>query len=331
MDVTKEASLAEGRERARQPRSLWSTIIVTALLSAIGGFLWIGRGRLALAVFSLLVLAMTLLLFNLDVIGPRFADLVVDTTATAIVRIAWIGLSLAFVLPLRKGSRPGQWYSNVVAVGVLGLAASLAAPAIPRTFLVQSFSPGSSSMEPTLLRGDWLQVSKSAYGYGPYSAPIPLPLTGRIWAAGPERGDIVVFRRASNDYIMRVVGLPGETIRMAGGVLHIDGAPVSLVDQPRVAFADQKQRETLPNGASYLVQNLVNGSSGDDTSNFVVPADHYFVLSDNRDNADDSRFTTGFVPVAAIIGKATRIYWNARGLPVDDRRWLEPQRRSTAP
>lgn len=331
MEVTKKSSLTRCQERGQQPRSLWSTIIVTTLLSAIGGFLWIGRGRLALAVFTLLVLAMTLLLFNLDVIGPRFADLVVDTTATAIVRIAWIVLSLVFVLPLRKGSRPGRWYSNVVAVAVLGLAASLAAPAIPRTFLVQSFSPNSSSMEPTLLRGDWFQVSKSAYGYGPYSAPVPLPLAGRIWARAPERGDIVVFRRASADYIMRVVGLPGETIRMAGGILHIDGVPVSLVDEPRAAFADQKQRETLPNGASYLVQNLVNGSPGDDTSDFVVPANHYFVLGDNRDNAADSRFTTGFVPFAAIIGKATRIYWNARGLPVDDRRWLVPQRRSTTP
>src|SRR5262245_10415325 len=99
-----------------------------------------------------------------------------------------------------------------------------------RTFLFQPFNIPSGSMKSTLLVGDYLFVSKYSYGYSHYSFPFSPPLfSGRIWGSPPDRGDVVVFRLPrddSTDYIKRVIGLPGDTVQMVQGVLHINGVPV---------------------------------------------------------------------------------------------------------
>src|SRR5215467_15263611 len=96
-----------------------------------------------------------------------------------------------------------------------------------RSFLFQPFNIPSASMEPTLLIGDYLFVSKFSYGYSRYSFPFSPPLfSGRIWPGQPERGDIIVFRHAPDDFIKRVIGLPGDRIQVNHGVVSINDVPV---------------------------------------------------------------------------------------------------------
>ncbi|MGH6793154.1 MAG: signal peptidase I [Methyloceanibacter sp.] len=195
---------------------------------------------------------------------------------------------------------------------------------IVRVFLFQPFNIPSGSMIPTLLIGDYLFVSKYSYGYSRYSFPFGLDLfSGRVWAADPERGDVVVFklpRDNETDYIKRVIGLPGDEIQMVNGVLHINGTPVPKeeVDDYVVKEPSGRERhmarfrETLPNGVSYPVLDLVQSSFGDNTEVYRVPEDHFFMMGDNRDNSTDSRFLSevGFVPFENLVGKAQIIFFS---------------------
>jgi signal peptidase I len=195
---------------------------------------------------------------------------------------------------------------------------------IVRVFLFQPFNIPSGSMIPTLLVGDYLFVSKYSYGYSRYSFPFGLNLfPGRVWASEPKRGDVVVFklpRDNETDYIKRVIGLPGDEIQMIHGVLHINGKAV-----PKVKIADFIQRdasgrerhiarykETLPNGVSYPVLDLVKDGFGDNTEVYKVPEGHFFMMGDNRDNSTDSRFLSevGFVPFVNLVGKAQLIFFS---------------------
>lgn len=136
---------------------------------------------------------------------------------------------------------------------------------VVRTFLFQPFNIPSGSLIPTLLIGDYLFVSKYAYGYSRYSFPFGPPLfSGRIWGSEPKRGDIVVFKLPkdnSTDYIKRVVGLPGDTIQMIDGVLHINGEPVKRERIGNYVTQDSwgrdievpMYRETLPGGTSHII------------------------------------------------------------------------------
>ena len=180
-----------------------------------------------------------------------------------------------------------------------------------RTFLFQPFNIPSRSMEPVLLVGDHLFVSKYAYGYSRYALPFQSgPVSFRLFAQPPERGDVVVFRpvrQNDTDYIKRVIGLPGDTIQVKGGQLYINGEYV-----PKAFAQDQIWRETLPNGKTHLMLDLVPNAVGDDTPIFTVPKAHVFVMGDNRDNSMDSRFMSyiGFVPMNNLIGRAEMIYFS---------------------
>jgi signal peptidase I len=195
---------------------------------------------------------------------------------------------------------------------------------IVRIFLFQPFNIPSGSMIPTLLVGDYLFVSKYSYGYSRYSFPFgPDLFSGRIWAEEPTRGDVVVFklpRDNETDYIKRVIGLPGDEIQMIHGVLHINGEAVKKerIDDFVVAEASGRERhvaryrETLPNGVSYPVLDLVNEGIGDNTEVYKVPEGHFFMMGDNRDNSTDSRFLSevGFVPFENLVGKAQIIFFS---------------------
>ncbi len=195
---------------------------------------------------------------------------------------------------------------------------------IVRVFLFQPFNIPSGSMIPTLLIGDYLFVSKYSYGYSRYSFPFGLNLfPGRIWAAEPQRGDVVVFklpRDNETDYIKRVIGLPGDEIQMINGVLHINGQAVSkekiqdyVVTEPSGRERHMaRYRETLPNGVTYPVLDLVNEGIGDNTEVYKVPENHFFMMGDNRDNSTDSRFLSevGFVPFENLVGKAQIIFFS---------------------
>lgn len=198
-----------------------------------------------------------------------------------------------------------------------------------RTFLYQSFNIPSGSMIPTLLVGDYLFASKYPYGYSKYSLPLsPNLYSGRIWEGTPKQGDVIVFRLPrdpSQDYIKRLIGLPGDKIQMKGGVLHINDKPVALkkledfvgpgatcnIRKPEIRV--ERLEETLPNGVVHEILNC-GPSSADNTAPFEVPAGHYFMMGDNRDNSIDSRFApdpfdpekggVGYVPAENLVGRA---------------------------
>jgi signal peptidase I len=192
-----------------------------------------------------------------------------------------------------------------------------------RTFLFQPFNIPSGSMRDTLLIGDYLFVSKYSYGYSHFSFPFSPPLfSGRILGRDPQRGDVVVFRLPrddSTDYIKRVIGLPGDKIQVREGLLYINGEPVKRErladfrdDETAGAFA-KRWRETLPNGVSYETRDLTDAGFLDNTKVFEVPAGHYFMMGDNRDNSQDSRTSqVGYVPFENLVGKAQIIFFSVK-------------------
>ena len=202
------------------------------------------------------------------------------------------------------------------------IAQALILALIIRTLFFQPFSIPSGSMRPTLLEGDYLFVTKWAYGYSRYSLPFgPDLFEGRFWASEPERGDVVVFKFPPNpalDYIKRVIGLPGDRIQVREGVLYIndEAVPRELVgqiDNPDITEESRPvdvYRETLPNGVSYETLDLSPFTPGDNTREFQVPAGHYFMMGDNRDNSTDSRFNVGFVPFENLVGRANIIFFS---------------------
>jgi signal peptidase I len=181
-----------------------------------------------------------------------------------------------------------------------------------RTFAFEPFNIPSGSMIPTLLIGDYLFVSKTAYGYSKYSFPWGLaPFEGRVWEGAPKRGDVVVFRPPGDpetDFIKRVIGLPGDRIQMKQGVLYINDQAVErkrIADFQYTTPGDPVGRpvaqylETLPGGVTHPVIET-QGDTGqyDNTPVYVVPQGDYFMMGDNRDNSNDSRVWRGFMPPA---------------------------------
>jgi len=220
----------------------------------------------------------------------------------------------------RYGSERGG-FGETVKIIVQALILAL----IVRTFLFQPFTIPSGSMKDTLLVGDYLFVSKYAYGYSRYSLPFsPDIFSGRIWAEPPKRGDVAVFklpRDPSVDYIKRVIGLPGDKVQMIDGVLQINGTAVPKVKIDDYVTTDEfgetrvaRYRETLPNGVSYEVLDLDPHSFSDNTPVFEVPAGHYFMMGDNRDNSTDSRVlgAVGYVPFENFVGRAEIIFFSVK-------------------
>ena len=151
---------------------------------------------------------------------------------------------------------------------------------------------------------------------------------------------MAVFKFPPNpslDYIKRVVGLPGDRIQMRDGQLYINGEPVQRekvgeINNPDITEVDRPvevYRETLPNGVSYDTLDLSPNGIGDNTREFVVPAGHYFMMGDNRDNSADSRFSVGFVPAENLIGRANIIFFSiADASPLEIWKWPTAMRAS---
>ena len=203
---------------------------------------------------------------------------------------------------------------------------------VVRTFLFQPFNIPSGSMIPTLLVGDYLFVSKFSYGYSRYAFPFGMGFfSGRIFGSEPDRGDVAVFRHPPtnrDDFIKRLVGMPGDRIQVINGHLHINGDPVTrrrIEDHVSRDFQGSVRRvpqfaETLPNGRTYVVrEGQSDRGPADNTGEFVVPPGNYFAMGDNRDDSNDSR-SWGFVPRENLIGRAEIIFFSTDG----SAGWLEP-------
>jgi len=195
---------------------------------------------------------------------------------------------------------------------------ALALAMLLRFTIAQPFRIPSGSMQPTLEVGDYIVVTKWSYGYGRYSfTPLDALLPhGRLFPNRPKRGDIVVFRPTPEpnlDFIKRLVGMPGDTIQVINGVLHINGQPVRREAIAPVSFEDENGitetipafRETLPNGVTYTTFDR-GQTELDNTRIFVVPPNNYFMMGDDRDNSEDSRVPSvvGFVPFDNLVGPA---------------------------
>ena len=222
-----------------------------------------------------------------------------------------------------------------------------------RSFVFAPFYIPSESMLPRLLNGDYLLLAKWPYGFSHRSLPFGVPLLpeARVLASDPERGDVVVFKAPAHfeeDWIKRVIGLPGDTVQMKNGQVWLNNVAV-----PKVRIADfevtvspntrcyssqfmakradgadvcryPRFTETLPGGRSYQVLDL-RPILKDDTDPIVVPEGQVFLMGDNRDNSEDSRFSTaeggiGLVPIDNVLGRATVMMWSTDG----GAEWLKP-------
>ena len=179
-------------------------------------------------------------------------------------------------------------------------------------------------MEPNLLVGDRLFVTKYSYGYSKHSFPFSPPIfKGRILFEKPQRGDVVVFKTPADnrtDYIKRLIGLPGDEIRFIDSNLYLNNSEIikSKISSSDVIFCGKKKldvftfEELLPNNKKYTSVYLKNFSFQNSDS-FIVPKDHYFFLGDNRDCSKDSRFLTsvGYVHKNNLVGKARFIFFSS--------------------
>ena len=217
-----------------------------------------------------------------------------------------------------------------------------------RALIIQPFDIPSGSMLPTLYVGDYLVVAKWPYGYSRFSLPFGFPpFSGRILSRLPKRGDVVVFRHPNEnaDLIKRVIGLPGDTVAVSGGIVILNGKPLvrhklppqalpvspnspcavvppaiprTVVRSAQTFCTIPAYRETLPNGRTYTVLDQVDHGPADDFGPVRVPPRHVFMMGDNRDDSLDSRFPTsvggvGMVPVDHLIGRAMVTFWSTDG------------------
>lgn len=222
--------------------------------------------------------------------------------------------------------KSGGWLESVKTIVYAGLIAIGI-----RTIAFEPFNIPSGSMIPTLLVGDYLFVSKYSYGYSRYSMPLgPNIFSGRIFGRVPDRGDVAVFklpRDPSQDYIKRIIGLPGDRIQVRAGVLYVNGTMVKREpagpytvegDGPRMVV--RLFRETLPgvDGAPGRTHAIIEQSDDgplDNTGEYLVPAGHVFAMGDNRDNSLDSRVqnAVGFIPIENLVGRAEFIFFSIDG------------------
>tara|TARA_B100001059_G_scaffold17698_1_gene14548 strand:- start:1237 stop:1968 length:732 start_codon:yes stop_codon:yes gene_type:complete len=189
-----------------------------------------------------------------------------------------------------------------------------------RTFAIEPFKIPSGSMKPNLLVGDFLFVSKWNYGYSRYSFPFGLaPFSGKIFEKNPERGDIIVFKLPGQEninYVKRLLGLPGETIKVMDGVVYIkknNSEKFEKLNQipDELFFDDQYQEEIMQLiEDNYKILNITDNGPLDYTPEYKIPKNKYFFMGDNRDNSSDSRVMSGvgFVPKENMIGKVWFIW-----------------------
>ena len=192
-----------------------------------------------------------------------------------------------------------------------------------RSFIAEPFNIPSGSMKPNLLVGDFIFVSKWSYGYSKHSLPFSIPIIpGKILSKMPKRGDVVIFKTPTDnrtDYIKRVIGLPGDKIEIKNGIIFINGSEILRKKLNDFIDTDNKtsnKRVRMYNeyffNKEINILDITDNGIADNTQLFNVPENHFFVMGDNRDNSQDSRFisTVGFIPYENLVGKAQFIFFS---------------------
>ena len=193
---------------------------------------------------------------------------------------------------------------------------------IIRSFFAEPFNIPSGSMKPNLLVGDFIFVSKWSYGFSKHSLPFSIPLIpGKIFSKLPERGEVVVFKTPEDnrtDYIKRVIGLPGDRIQIIDGKIIIND---NLIIRKKLKdFIDTDKNSSIKRIRKYKeyffdkeieVLDIMDQGIVDNTKLYIVPGGHFFVMGDNRDNSQDSRFSMpGFIPIENLVGKAWFVFFS---------------------
>ncbi|MBJ6986811.1 MULTISPECIES: signal peptidase I [unclassified Devosia] len=231
---------------------------------------------------------------------------------------------------LKPKSAKNEWLDTIIVV-----VEALAIAIFLRFFLYQPFSIPTASMQQTLMIGDYFVANKFVWGYGKHSFSLgrygnfaaldfELPIGNRILGRDPNRGDVAVFRPVPQnmEYIKRIVGMPGDRIQVKEGRLYINGTMVEREEIGKAMDTDSNfdtrevtvYRETFPEGTSHIIQEISDNQQLDNTPEYVVPANHYFMMGDNRDRSADSRVLSqvGYVPSVNLIAKAEARFFSIK-------------------
>ena len=191
-----------------------------------------------------------------------------------------------------------------------------------RSFLFEPFKIPSGSMYPNLYVGDFLFVSKYTYGYSRHSFP---------FSSEPKQGDVVVFKFPKDnrtDFIKRIIGMPGDRIKLENGRLFVNGKMLERVEGENFVLRNpfghaeryHQYTETLPNGVKHSILEISDEEREDNFEEVTVPEGSFFVMGDNRDKSNDSRFDVGFVPFENLVGKARFLFFSHN----DEGAWYKP-------
>jgi signal peptidase I len=287
-------------------RRAWLAALLSLLLPGLGQ-LYNRQVRLALALITLYLLLLAPVLWLIAAV-PAVA---VVPLSAGLWLLALPCLLFAIVQAAIRAWRVkavslawfNRWYIYIGLIVVVAIWQSLV-ELVPVPS-IDAYNSPSGSMSPTLVEGDYYQTRTRAF-------------VGRL----PGRGEIAVFRPTSDpdvDFVKRIIGLPGDRIQLREGRLYINDVMVERVELSREEAAslplyrpnDHIYRETLPDGASHLISEVSDTGQLDNTPEFIVPAEHVFVLGDNRDRSNDSRAGLGFIPLAGLHDKPLFIYWSA--------------------
>ena len=194
---------------------------------------------------------------------------------------------------------------------------------IIRSFIAEPFNIPSGSMKPNLLVGDFIFVSKWSYGYSRHSLPFSIPIIpNKIFSKIPNRGEVVVFKTPQDnrtDYIKRVIGLPGDKIKIINGQIKINDNLIFRKQEDdfidiNISGSENKIRKYTEYffDKEFEVLDIMDNGIVDNTKVFIVPKKYFFVMGDNRDNSQDSRFMTkvGFIPMKNLVGKAQFVFFS---------------------